>query len=84
MLRLVQTCSMLCTMGVRRVGPGGESPWFEQHSVHGEAEHREHRGPDARPQPEGRVLQVCLAYMSVNREERRKYRNMETLEQPKR
>lgn len=39
------------------------SPLFEQRSVHGEAQHGEHRRPDARSQPEGGVLQVGLSHV---------------------
>lgn len=45
------------------------SPAFEQHSVHGEAQHGEHCGPHARSQPEGGALRVGLAHMSVEQKE---------------
>lgn len=47
------------------------SPGFEQHSVHGKAQHCEHCGPHTRSQPEGGALQVCLAHMSVKQKEAR-------------
>lgn len=49
------------------VGGQGGSPLFEQRSVHGEAQHGEHRGADARPQPEGGVLQVGLSHVPDGR-----------------
>lgn len=45
------------------------SPAFEQHSVHGKAQHCKHCGPDTRSQPEGGVPQVRLAHVSVQQEE---------------
>lgn len=56
----------------RRGGGGGgssclhaaRSPLLEKCSVHGEAQHGEHRGADAGSQPEGGVLQVRLSHVS--------------------
>lgn len=39
------------------------SPLFEKRFVHGEAQHGEHGGPHAGPQPERGVLQVCLRHV---------------------
>lgn len=43
------------------------SSLLEKRSVHGEAQHGEHCGADAGPQPEGGVLQVCLSHVPVTR-----------------
>lgn len=39
------------------------SPLLEERSVHGEAQHGTHGGAEARPQPEGGVLQVGLCHV---------------------
>ena len=43
----------------------GSSPLLDQGSVHSEAQHGEHSGADARPQPKRGVLQVGLCHVSA-------------------
>lgn len=63
--------SLIGTTHHQRNVPRGSraSPAFEQHSVHGKAQHCKHRGPDTRSQPEGGVPQVRLAHVSAQQEE---------------
>lgn len=54
----------------RHMLPCDQSPLLEEHSVHGEAQHCKHSGPDARSEPEVGALQVSLGHVSVPRRER--------------
>lgn len=54
--------------GRRRSSLGAvPSPLLEERSVHGEAQHGTHGGAEARPQPEGGVLQVGLSHVPARR-----------------
>lgn len=53
------------TGGRKHLSHAAPSPLFQKCSVHCKSQHGTHRGTEARSQPEGGVLQVCLSHVPV-------------------